>query len=194
MKNKITYLPIGILTLATALGGVTLINSGASATSSNATVTVSISCAFTTSGNSANISGEAGRLYNTQNETWPASSVTCTDPSGFVIQARGEGGDTTLSNAAGTNTIATGTATSGNTSAWGFRITSTSGNIESAYGPVASSYYAVPATATRIISFAGSSSAAVVGTFRPDYQVYVAPTQAADTYTGGVEYTVVPNS
>lgn len=194
MKNKITYLPIGILTSMTVLSGAALLNSGALATTADATVTVGVACYFTTSNYTSSISGDAGRIFTTESDTSkPTASITCTDPSGFVVQARGENGSTVLAGAnPSSGSIATGTNTSGSSS-WGFKVTSTSGTRDLAYAS-GTAYYAVPSVATPIISFTGSSSAAVVGTFRTDYQVYVAPVQPADTYSGGVEYTVVPNS
>lgn len=186
MKNKITYIPISILTLTTALAFVGLTTSGARAAtgSAGASVTVADACAFSTSGSTSIISATAGGVFTTEEDDKTVASITCNGSEGFVINARGEEGVTTLSGTSGN--IATGTATSGSFSNWAFKVTSTSGSTVSPYG----GYSAVPSTATPIINFAGTTGVISSGTFRTDYRVYVSSTQTADTYTGGVEYTI----
>ncbi len=78
--------------------------------------------------------------------------------------------------------IATGTATSGATSNWAFKIEGTSG--ETAYAGTYASYSEIPSSDTNIISGKGAF------TFKPRYQIYIGTSQAADTYTGTVTYTL----
>lgn len=190
MKNKIKYLPIGILTLTTAYSGILLAGSGASATtSSNATVTVGDSCSFTSEGITTVFSGSAGQTYNTESDTRLAT-VTCNDPAGFVVKARGKDGNSSLVGSTSGSSIVTGNANPGSTSSWGFKVTSSTGTIESGYG---SGYTSVPTNATQIMRYSGSSTAITTGNFRTDYKIYITSSQPADTYTGGVEYTIVTN-
>lgn len=191
MKNKITYLPILSLTLVTTLSAFALTAGGAKAdVSKNTVVTVPDACSFTTSGFDWTVSAVGGQTYNTESET-KSATVTCNEPSGFVIKAAGDP-DTDLS---GTSTgLDIATNTSGTSSWWAFKVTSatssaTSPTIANGYN----AYHTVPAAATEIISYPGSATAAVTGTFRTDYKVSISTTQAADTYTGGVQYTIVPN-
>lgn len=79
--------------------------------------------------------------------------------------------------------IATGTATTGATSNWAFKIEATGGNVASGYG----NYTSIPSTATTVLS--GNASSTDI-TFTPGYQVYIGTDQAADTYTGKVTYTL----
>ena len=79
--------------------------------------------------------------------------------------------------------IASGTATEGATSNWAMQITGASGvSIENGFNV----FRAVPTAATEVASGSGS----VANAFTMLYQVYISPTQAADTYTGKVTYTL----
>ena len=206
MKNKITYLPIGILTLTTALSGVVLSSAGAVAElsgSRTAAVTVGTSCTFTgTTSYSADLSVYAGNTVESSTSRDPYI-VSCNNPSGFVIKAIGSSpdathptgldGNTAMYNDVADTTIPTGT--SGDNSYWSFRIgfafaTAGSYTITSGY----SDYHNVPNSATTVISYEGSTSTAVTGLFRPDYQVHAAIGQAAGSYAGAVKYTIVQNA
>ncbi|MBR3252926.1 hypothetical protein IKF84_02545 [Candidatus Saccharibacteria bacterium] len=206
MKNKITYLPIGILTLTTALAGVSLSSTGVAADTSGskaATVTVGSSCTFTgTTSYSATVAVYAGNTSESDTSRSPYS-ISCNNPSGFVVQAigfspdsthpAGLDGNTAMYNSESGTTISTGT--SGPDSYWGFRIgfayaTAGTATIETGYN----AYAAVPSSATDVISFSGSTASVVTGLFRPDYQVYAAPSLTAGSYSGAVKYTLVPNS
>ena len=128
---------------------------------------------------------------NGQTYSWDATEaaggklvVSCNDASGWNIKAVGssEGATKTSMKPTGSGTaIATGTATSGATSNWAFKVAGA--NAVSDY----TSFSAVPATATKV---ATSSATASEETYYTGYQVYVSPTQQADTYTGMVTYTV----
>ena len=200
MKNKITYLPIGILTLTTALAGVSLSSTGVAADTSgsrDATVTVGASCTFTgTTSYTASISVYAGNTSESDTSRAPYS-ISCNNPTGFKVQAIGfsdnTDGDTDMHAGTGSETIATGST--GPSSYWGFRIgfayaTAGTATVETGYN----TYTSVPSSATDVISFSGSTASVVTGLFRPDYQIYVAPSQAAGTYSGAVKYTLVPNA
>ena len=128
---------------------------------------------------------------NGQTYSWDATSseggklvVSCNDASGWNIKAVGssEGSTKTSMKPTGSGTpIATGTATTGATSNWAFKVAGA--NAVAAY----TSFSAIPATATKVATSAASASEE---TYYTGYQVYVSPTQQADTYTGMVTYTV----
>ena len=118
--------------------------------------------------------------------------VTCNKASGWQVKAQGAGTGTPVTSmaASGSGTpIITGTATSGPTSNWAFKVASSDANIS--VPTTYASFAAVPAEATTVAS--GSASIAE-GTIYTGYQVWVSATQQADTYTGRVTYTVVENS
>ena len=110
--------------------------------------------------------------------------VTCNDASGWNVKAVGSstGSDKTVMVPTGSGTpIDTGTAESGATSNWMFKVAGT--GAVSGY----TSWSEVPSTATKV---ATSSTTVSEGTINTGYQVWVSATQQADTYTGSVTYTV----
>ena len=160
------------------------------------TVTITINSACTVGGTTAT-TGAGVTLTETMTngslKTWDADGtaggklvVSCNSASGWNVKAVGAstGSDNTVmvpSNTGAANAIATGTATSGATSNWAFKVAGD--NAVSTY----TSYSAVPATATKV---ATSSTAGASVQINTGYQVWVSATQAADTYTGKVTYTV----
>ena len=74
--------------------------------------------------------------------------------------------------------IDTGTATSGATSNWAFKIEGTG------YTGAYAAYSAIPSSTTEIIRGKGAF------TFKPRYQIYIGTSQASDTYVGTVTYTL----
>ena len=77
--------------------------------------------------------------------------------------------------------IITGTAESGATSNWMFKVAGT--GVVSPYN----AWAAIPGTATKVASGGEPASEVSINT---GYQVWVSATQEADTYTGKVTYTV----
>ena len=138
---------------------------------------------------------EETSAVNSHLYTWDADGsqggtlkVTCNDASGWNVKAVGSsnGSPVTSMAASGSGTpIVTGTATSGATSNWMFKVAGT--------GTVAGfqAWSAVPATATKV---ATGSTAVSEGAINTGYQVWVSATQEADTYTGKVTYTVAPGA
>ena len=128
--------------------------------------------------------------------------VTCNDHGGWYINAAGKNSSTVL-DAQGTGTDIATAAESGTnystgaTSAWGFKMstTQTSGDfaptIVDSYGV---GYVAVPSSATKVVT--GPTTDQTTGsTVTSNYKVYISPTQEADTYVGGVTYTLIhPNA
>ena len=123
--------------------------------------------------------------------TWEADGsqggtlkVTCNDASGWNVKAVGSSTATPVTSMKASNSgtdIVTGTAESGATSNWMFKVAGT--GVVSPYN----AWAAVPGTATKV---AGGSAAVSEGSINTGYQVWVSATQEADTYTGKVTYTV----
>ena len=158
------------------------------------TVTITINSACTVGGETSTTG--AGKSFtetmtNGSLKTWDATAaaggkivVSCNASNGWNVKAVGAstGSDNTVMVPTGNGTpIATGTATSGATSNWAFKVAGT--NAVAAY----TSFAAVPGTATKV---AGNSAATSEQTLYTGYQVWVSATQQADSYTGKVTYTV----
>ena len=126
-------------------------------------------------------------------------SIICNDSSGFSVYAVGNTNNEYGNNVLDTNSydstfdIASGTATSGNTSNWAMKLSTDS---EATYAVSIlngfSSYSMVPSTYTKVATRdsntgSGSQSANLDTT----YAVYINGTQPADMYTGQVKYTLV---
>ena len=161
-------------------------------------VTIQGSCSVgqTTSSTGTGKTMTESDAKNGQTYTWEADGnnggtikVSCNDASGWNIKAAGSTTGTNKTVMAPSNNantpIATGTTFSGASSAWAFRVaSSTTGvSIETTYANFAE----VPATATKVAS---GSSTISEGSINTGYKVYISPTQQADTYTGMVTYTV----
>ncbi len=137
--------------------------------------------------------------------------VLCNDYEGFALYAVGYTGDVEGgTNLVGVNTsevIATGTATSGDTSNWAMKLTKVDnpggGASDVTYQPENltilnsfSSYHAVPSSYTKVAAYhaATGSSATdqVLGSnIETTYAAFVATNQVADTYVGRVKYLLV---
>ena len=123
--------------------------------------------------------------------TWDADGsqggtlkVTCNDADGWNVKAVGSSNGspvTSMAASAGGTPIITGTAESGATSNWMFKVAGT--GVVSPYN----AWAAIPGTATKVASGGEPASEASINT---GYQVWVSATQEADTYTGKVTYTV----
>ena len=211
MKNKLKYLPTLILTLITVFAGAVLTSAKVGATNPetrNAVVNVNTACVFDDDfSHTYTLNLSAGTSGNTENPSRTPATVTCNNVNGFDIKAvgfspdathpGGDEGNTSMYSASGT--IATGT--SGTNSYWAMKVTSatvtsshatpTTVTVPAAYD---GTYGVVPASATPVATFSGSTEGPVTGTFKTDYEVYVSSTQAAGTYTGAVKYTIVGRS
>ena len=112
-------------------------------------------------------------------------TVVCNSNAWNVTAVGATVGDDNTALYSGENAIATGTATSGTTSNWAFKIDSaTNAAISTGYNAWAE----IPDTATNVVD--GSAAATSVVTTQS--QVYAASGQASGTYTGKVTYTVTP--
>ena len=125
--------------------------------------------------------------YDADGSAGGVLKVSCNAANGWQVKAQGAGTGTPVTSmaASGSGTpIVTGTAESGATSNWAFKIAASSPvTVADAY----KNFAAVPATPTKVAS---GSAAISEGTINTGYQVWVSATQQADTYTGKVTYTV----
>ena len=167
-------------------------------------VSITVPSACTMSGNIATGNEHTASITpNTYQNNIGKTTITafCNDAGGYAIYAIGYTGDkydgeghTKL---IGTNTnqkIATGTAKTG-TSQWAMRITPVTGTyaptIENNYD--SEDYHIVPDTYEKVATY-GNTTDATGGTgssIETTYAAYINGTQAADTYTGKVKYTLV---
>ena len=104
----------------------------------------------------------------------PSLSVVCNTQSATAFHITANPANSGSLVATGVGSIAPGTAESGDTSAFMYKITG-------------SSWVAVPTGATEVVSTTASSTPY---TFNPAYRVYVSLGQAAGSYTGSITYTL----
>ena len=205
------YASLGLITI-TLLSGLILTSSTTSATDDSIVdeinITVPVSCT---------LSGTGMNTHNAEipNGTYTADIGTttlkafCNDNAGFAIYATGytgnEIGGTNSNKLVGTAsssnaTIDTGTATSaGNpdTSNWAMKLATVSSptptypiTLDNGFG----SYSAVPNSYTKVAHRDSSTDIGVDAegaTLTTTYAAYISKTQAADTYSGQVIYTLV---
>lgn len=197
---------VGVLAAATPAGDITdtlnvNIPAGCTITNSNSTTGGDGTAPHLTNAYSVemhngefkdNIGGSANDDGNVAGTSDNVISVSCNSSSntdgetGWKLTAVGAGTDghkTELYQAGATDQIVTGTATSGATSNWAFKVAKTAGTYASGYS---NAYAAVPATEADIVTGSGSA----VDAFTITYQVYVDQTQDSGTYTGAVKYTL----
>ena len=194
LKEKITYLPLGILTIITATSGAFLAADGTLADSetANASVTVTSACTMTATVNTAHALTMSNGNYQDNIGTTTLQTV-CNDNDGYAIYAVGYTddtlGNTNLSGASGS--IATSTATSGNVSAWAMKVSSVAGSFAPTIQNGFNNYTAVPASYTVVASLPGATDTVTGSSVQTTYAVYMSQTQAAGTYVGQVKYSLV---
>ncbi len=167
-------------------------------------VTVPVSCSLTGTVDASHTATIENGIY--QNDIGETTfKVLCNDANGFAVYAVGYSDDTygntfmKPSNLAATNNINTGLATSGNTSAWAMKLTSIAGDFaptihsteENSTTYSFTDYHTIPSVYTKVASLDSSTDAISGSSFKSTYAAYISNTQAADTYTGKVKYTVV---
>ena len=211
---------IRVLLTTTILSGIALSSSTVLADNDpvidEVNVTVPVSCTLSGTGMDTHIT----ELQNTESDSSIGESTItahCNDLNGFAIYAVGftnnEYGNNYLidSNLPSTANIATGTATSGNTSNWAMKLTPLTGSNPAPTYPIAITgsaddtdktvttpdYTAFQPVPNEYALVAKRKASTDVGTnaegstFKTTYQAYVSPTQNAGTYTGQVRYTLV---
>ncbi len=161
---------------AVAMIGVSMLPLGAYAANTTETaVSVSVGTAVSIAVDKTIVSASVPAGGDVNSGMAAVVSVT-TNVGGYSLTIAGKGGNTNLTNTDGSGaTIPTGTPAKGN-SAWGYSLNggTTVNNI--------------PATATKIKSYTGSTAG---DTTTINFPVSVKPDQAAGTYNGTVEFTVI---
>ena len=177
-------------------------------------ITVPVSCSISGTGMDSHNATIANGQYNSAiGET--TIKAMCNDSEGFAIYAIGYTDDEdgknvlTSSTLGSTHDIATGTATSGNTSNWAMKLTaitsptptypiiiagSTDDTDKEQGDPDYSTFQEAPddyALVAKRKSGTDTVASAEGASFKTTYQAYISPTQSAGTYTGQVKYTMV---
>ena len=197
--KNISILSLGLLTSLTLLSGLVLSSTKVSGTSTtaNAAVTVSSACTMTGTLNTPHTATVNPGVY--QDSIGKTTfSVICNDPNGFAIYAIGYTGEeysgTNHTRLVGpnSNTITTGTATSGSTSNWAMKLESNDPEfynmtIMNGYD----SYSTIPDTYTKVAQITSSTASATPATMSSTYAAFIASDQTAGTYNGKVKYTMV---
>ena len=173
-----------------------------SETTDTVTVKVPVSCTMSATGmNNHNATIQNG-IY-TPNIGTTTIKTSCNDANGFSLYAISYSNDTYgNTNLLGANTgetIATGTATSGNASNWAMKLATSSTatypiSILSDTNGSFTNYHTVPTTYTKVATRTAATDAgtSVIGSeLTTTYSAFVSATQRADTYTGKVKYTLV---
>ncbi len=208
--HKINYLLVGGLVGATAVSGAALSMSTASATgtasdakTSTPSVTVAESCSMTATVDTAHTATLPNGTYSGSSSYYPSGigqttiRTLCNDSSGYAIYAVGFSGNTIGetylrdSDLGSSYDITTGTATSGETSAWAMKLAAVSNDYAPSILNSFDSYHAVPNEYTKVASFDSGTDATTGSSLTTTYAAYIAGSQPAGTYTGKVKYTLV---
>ncbi len=205
--SKTKYLTITNLLLSiTIVSGAFLSSPTTNADNSvidNVNVTVSVSCTMSGTGMTSHNAEITNGTYQADIGTTTLKAF-CNDNEGFAIYAIGFTGDqytgedhTKLVGASNSQKITTGTATSGATSNWAMKLNTISSptpaypiTLDNGYG----SYSSVPDAYAKVAhrdSGTDVGSTATGSQLTTTYAAYISKTQAADTYSGKVKYTLV---
>ena len=209
LSSNTIFAPVSILSasiLATTLAMISgsLTATHATGVADQINVTIPVACSLTSIVDSAHTTTVENSAYEDEvGET--TFKVFCNDAEGFAVYAVGytndSFGNNTLkpTNLASSYAIATGTATSGDTSNWAMKLTAVTGT----YAPTIhsteensniysfTSYHTIPSEYTKVASYSSNTDATTGSSFKSTYAVYASPTQPADSYTGKVKYTIV---
>ncbi len=189
---------VGSLVGVTVLSAMMLSSSTASANDYQKTALIRVESACTLDGTVSNPHQDTitnGTYKSEIGET--VLSAVCNDGSGFGVYAIGYTNDTDGNNVMkhatdDTFNIATGTATSGDTSNWAMKVTAVENGadtptIENGY----SSYKAVPSDYDLVASYPAATSENSNVSFNTHYAAYISLLQHSGVYTGKVKYVLV---
>ena len=219
--NNINLIPLSLASISLLAGGV-LASSRVSADDTSIVdqinITVPVSCTLSGTGmDTHNAEINNGQSNSAIGET--ILKAFCNDTNGFSIYAIGytdnEDGKNVLTNTTlgSTYDIATGTATSGDTSNWAMKLNlvtnptptypiiiagstddtdKVSGDLDySSFQPVPNDYTKVAYRKASTDINPTGENIAEGSTLKTTYQAYISKTQPAGTYTGQVKYTMV---
>ena len=197
--NRVFLLDAGLISM-TVLSFILLSSPVSSADTivNNVDISVPVSCNLNSSVDTAHLAvvnaGTSATDIGITNFT-----VFCNDASGFALYAIGytneDYGDNTLVGQNTNNIINTGTATSGNNSAWAMKMVKvTDGSYQPNNLTITnnfSSYHNVPDTYTKVAQYTASTDYTLGSKLQSTYQAFMSTYQDADTYNGKVKYTLV---
>ena len=200
-RSFLLFMPAVVFLVATILSGIILSSTSVSAEDtiiSNVDISVPVSCNINSSVDVAHTAivnaGTSVPDIGTTNFT-----VFCNDASGFALYAIGytneDYGDNTLVGQNLNGIINTGTATSGNNSAWAMKMVKvTDGSYQPNNLTVTNSfndYHNVPDTYTKVAQYTASTDFTLGSKLQSTYRAFISTYQDADTYNGKVKYTLV---
>ena len=211
--SQAAIISVAFFSSCTILSGMILSSSTthADTVTSNATVNVNMSCTMSAAPGTGGTATTDGYLYSTTIDPGTHKEIegsilttSCNGTGNYSLYAIGYSGDSYdtpintqmigSGTSAGTN-IVTGTATSGGTSNWAFKLINSGTYSPTIISPY-NNYANIPGddfvkVANYIPGTTGSASSSSV---QAKYQVYVASNQLVGDYTGKVKYTMVyPN-
>ena len=200
---KLSLCVFGVLFCITALSFTVVSNLFTHAdTDVEDTVTITVNSACTLTGSIPSGSEHSATLtpgQNTPNIGITNMTAACNDAAGYDIYAVGysnnEWKNTDLISVQNNNTytIATGTATSGDTSNWAMKLAAGTGDAATIVTSPTnySAYAAVPNDYTKVAYYPSTTAGTGGSSFTTTYQVFTSLTQAAGTYEGKVKYTLI---
>ncbi len=123
-------------------------------------------------------------------------NTICNDVNGFSIYAIGytdntEGKTVLASSVDPSFDIATGTATSGNTSNWAMKLAAVSGTTTPSIYNNYNDYNSIPATYTKVAGYNGMTDPTAGASVTTTYALYTTTQQVTGAYTGQVKYIMV---
>lgn len=163
--------------------------------STQARVSVTSTCGLTAvQGSAHEATITAGTYQSGIGET--TITALCNDANGYAVYAVGytntEFGRNDMLGQTTGRTIATGTATSGDTSNWAMMLTAVDNSVAPTIATGFNVYHAVPSEFTKVASYSNTTTTNPAGSsFKTTYATFVAGAQAADDYYGKVKYTLV---
>ena len=189
---------VGSLVGATALSAMVLSSSTASAETYSKSALIRVQAACTMDGivSTPHTDTIANGTYRSEiGET--VISAVCNDGGGFGVYAIGftndvDGNNVMKHDTDDTFNIATGIATSGNTSNWAMKLAAVENGtdtptIENGF----SSYKAVPSNYTLVASYPNATTTGSNVAFLTHYAAYISLAQHSGVYTGKVKYVMV---
>jgi hypothetical protein len=187
---------VGMLTLTVICASLLSMQTvSAEVASTQASVTVTSSCEMSSDIDTAHSAELAPGIYRDGIGETTITTI-CNDANGYAIYANGytnnELGRNDMLGQNSGRTIATGTADSGDTSAWAIRLTAVDNSVAPTITTGWNAYHAVPNEFTKVVSFANSTMTNASGSkFKVTFAAYATSAQAADTYVGKVRYTLI---
>ena len=203
--SKTIYSLIGVTAVSVAVLNIPATTATSASSQAQASVNVHTTCSMTATVNTAHNATLISGTYSSGDYPDGIGKTTiqtfCNDQSGYAIYAIGftnnQLGSTVLKGASLSSDydIATGTATSGDTSSWAMKISAVSGTYAPTINNGYSSFSTVPSSWTKVASLTSStdstSTTNIGSKIETTYAAYISNAQPAGTYSGQVKYALV---